>query len=288
MKKLFFVAMASFAMFFSSCSSDHADAIEQFGEKTVSVSLNGDFTFEPFTRSSSSAVNTAKDVWVLDYMDGKLVQTIHQKNGDVNFGNPKMPLKYGKHDMYFIVSSGENPNLMAGINIINWDTVGDTFWASSTAEINASSPSNLSVFMNRIVTMLKLKSADNIPENAKYIKIVPKVWQYGFDYLTGKPNSISTDREVVYEIDNNGSRAEISLYGFSSNDEESTEIKVYSLSESNGVIKYSNIPSVPFNSNRITTMTGWLFSSSSNGITGDYNYSLMLNSNWNSGYEMIW
>lgn len=288
MKKLLFVATALFAMVLSSCSNDESvDFTEQSGEKTVSVTLNGDFTFESFTRSSSSDVNTAQDIWIFDYMDGQLVQTVHQKNGDANFGNPQITLKYGKHNMYFVVSSGSEPNHMEYINIITWQSIGDTFWINATVEIDASSSSNLSVLMNRVVTMIKLKSVDIVPDNAKYIKIVPKIWHYGLNYLTGKPDTYSNNREVLYELDNNaaGSHAEVSLYGFSDNSEETTEITVYSLSGTKGVIKYNKIPSVPFKANRITSLTGWMFST---GSTGNYDYSFMLNSVWSNEYNMTW
>ena len=50
------------------------------------------------------------DVWVLDYMDGTLVQQLHQgDNTASDFGKPVLQLSYGSHHVYFIASRGVDP-----------------------------------------------------------------------------------------------------------------------------------------------------------------------------------
>jgi hypothetical protein len=286
MKKILFIAVALVAVLFTACSTDDYTevVVDQPGEKTFTVNFGGEFQFESFTRATVSEDN-AQDIWIFDYMDGHLVQTARQSNGYIGFGSPKITLKYGKHDLYFVVSAGYTPNLMAAMHVISWQQLGDTFWTHTAIEVNASTSPNLSVRLNRVVTMLKLKSTDVVPDNAKYVKVVPAKWYYGIDYLTGQPSTYSTNRANIYNMENTGSPTEIILYGISGYEETKVEIGVFAMSKSEGVIKYNKLESVPFRANRITTMSGSIFGNAG-GITGSY--TLITNSTWNSGYAATW
>jgi hypothetical protein len=40
------------------------------------------------------------DLWLFDYVDGTLVQTVHQVSTDADFGTPAPTLAYGEHRIY--------------------------------------------------------------------------------------------------------------------------------------------------------------------------------------------
>ena len=282
MKKVIFILITFVSLIFTSCSNDYNDLTNQYNysnEKQISIIFNGDFQYESFTRSSD--ISFAKDIWIFDYMNDELIQTVHQNYEDDNFGTPQIKLKYGTHKMYFLMSGGDTPNHMQYIHTITWQKMGDTFWGTATAEIKESSRSELRVMLDRVVSMIKINSIDNKPENAKYIKVIPEIWHYGINYLTGKPETYSENREILFELDdNNTSNLEICFYGTAA-EEESIQLQIFSLSQSKNVIKYIKFTSVPFMVNRITKITTKLFD---NTDSGDYNYNFITNSAWNTGY----
>ena len=87
-----------------------ADAVKT---KNFTFTLKGDFSDEwkPVTRGYLAADGKdMTDVWVLDYMDGQLVQQVHQSDHtDDDFGKPVVQLAYGEHHVYFVASRGAEP-----------------------------------------------------------------------------------------------------------------------------------------------------------------------------------
>ena len=279
MKKISFLILSILAVLFtSSCSSISEELGTENTEKVVTLDLQGDFTFEPFTRAAAGSDN-CEDIFIFDYFDGSLTQVIHQHIGDANFGKPDMSLKFGKHDMYFVVSGGSEPTVNG--NIITWKTIGDTFWCKATTEVDMSSSSRLSVVLNRVVTMFKIRSIDSVPNNSKYVKIAPTTWYCGIDYTTGKHASVTHDKEFTYYPNNVGGATEIELYGFLNGEDLTTRINVYAWSTDNVISKLNQFTSVPFKTNRVTSMSCVMFTGSNN-----YQYSLDMNTNWLTELKM--
>ncbi len=282
MKKLFIFVLAFIAVV--SCSNS-SDFIPESREKTVSIVLGGDYTFESFTRASVNNSN-ATDIWIFDYMNDNLIQTIHQKSDDIDFGNPQITLKNGIHDMYFVVSSGNGAIHTSAIHIIDWrNSIGDTFWTHMNININSNSETSITVPLKRVTTMLKLKSTDIVPENGKYIEVTPGEWYYGINYITGVPTCKMSKTPIICNLENTGDFVEISIYGISSDNETTTQIDVFAMSKTNNSIKYTKLNNVPFKANRITTMTGNMF-----GVANDNkcNYILNIDTQWTTGYNATW
>jgi hypothetical protein len=264
------------------CTNDSTDiTAEETGVKTVALNLGGDFTIEQLTRSTS--VETAQDIYIFDYMDGKSVQTIHQQKGDPIFGSPRISLKYGKHHLYFIVANGTEPSITA--NIIRWQKVGDTFWGAMDVDINAKTGNTLDVTLERVVAQLKISSSDIIPSDAQYLKITPSAWYYGLDYTTDTP-ALSTSTLTIDNLDK-GSYFSMTLYGFATKDEQKIDIVL------DANTKYSNVTSVPIRANTVTMLRGNIFTASS--TSGDsyttpetFGVNIKVNSSWNTGYNMTW
>lgn len=265
------------------CTNDSADiTAEETGVKTVALNLGGDFTIEQLTRSTS--VETAQDIYVFDYMDGNIVQTVHQQKGDPIFGSPRISLKYGKHHLYFIVANGTEPSITA--NIIRWQKVGDTFWGAMDVDINAKTGNTMDVTLERVVAQLKISSSDIIPGDAQYLRITPSAWYYGLDYTTGTPSALSTSTLTIDNLDK-GSYFSMTLYGLATKDEQKIDIVL------DANTKYSLVTSVPVRANTVTMLKGNIFTASS--TSGDsyttpetFGFNIKVNSSWNTGYNMTW
>ena len=256
----------------TSCSNEYE---EPQGEKVLSVTFGGDYSFEPFTRAGVTTAN-AQDVWIFDYMDGRLVQSMHQKAGDENFGKPEIALKYGTHDLYFLVANGQSP--ISNANAICWSVVGDTYWKHTIANITALTGDNLAVMLSRVATMLKLRPSDQAPDNVKSLKIVPSLWSYGINYLTGKPSGLWANRHVICQ-----GTGDIDLYGIGDYGETFVNFDIYALSEDGETVKFCEKKNIPFTHNRITTMTGSIYSEG-----GAHNCALQISASWEQEYCAEW
>lgn len=244
--------------------------------KTVVFNLGG---WDVSTRGDLTA--DGKDMtnlWVFDYVDDELVQTIHQTDEDDDFGSPEISLGYGQHDLYFVASRGEGA--VVDGEIITWAKVRDTFWNHATINVTAALGAQ-SVTLSRVVTKLKVTVTDAVPSGCASIEIAPSTWYKGFDYITGEAadevdDAVSTISVPSSYVGTSGMQA--SVYGFSDEAAWDTDVSVTAKNGSGISIGSVAISNAPFKRNRSTNFSGALFSQSSlldvsldDGWLSDYN-----------------
>ena len=255
--------------------------------KKFTFTLKGDFSEEwkPVTRGYlSSDGKDLTDVWVLDYMDGTLVQQVHQDdNTAADFGKPTITLSFGSHHLYFIVTRGVDAILNTTSHTMTFSSVRDTFWRNLEFNITASTNGSQVINLDRIVTKLKLTFTDVIPMSTSTINITPHTWNYGFDYLTGEPTAATTDQMVTLNVPASeiGKTTSASIYGFSGTTQWTTDIIVNSKKSDNTVLGQAVIVDAPFMRNRVTECSGPLFSGAE-GLT------ISLNTDWIDSYQGSW
>lgn len=295
MKKYLFMALAV-GLTLTACEApviEGEDTAVQDGSaviktKKFTFTLKGDFSDEwkSVTRGYLQADGKdLTDVWVLDYMDGNLVQQIHQSdNTDEDFGKPQMQLAYGSHHVYFVASRGVSPVLDTDAHTITFSNVRDTFWKRYDVSVVATSNGNRAVTIDRVVTKLRLTFTDEVPTAANSISIVPHTWYYGIDYLTGQPASVRTDAATVITIPDASkgqTGIQASLFGFSGADEWNTDVVISSRTSTDAVLGSATIASAPFKVNRVSDYSGPLFSAGGS-------MSLSLNGDWENSYTGTW
>lgn len=254
----------------------------------MTFSINGDFTLtsHDFTRSLTADGKDMTDVWVLDYVDGTLVQQLHQSdNTAADFGTPTLNLSIGTHHIYFIASRGDGAVLNTTTHALAFASVRDTFWKDYEITISGwTSSGNRSVTLDRIVTKLKLTFTDAIPEGAATFNITPSSWYYGVDYTTGEPFEATANGTITVNIPSSEIgvvNEAVSIFGFSSATEWTTNIAINCKSASNAVLGSATITSAPFVRNRVSEYTGQLF-----GDSGSM--TLSLNATWDDSYTGTW
>ncbi len=262
-----------------------ADAVKT---KKFTFTLKGDFSddWKSVTRGYLAADGKdLTDVWVLDYVDGSLVQQIHQvDNTAEDFGKPVMNLAYGVHQVYFIASRGVSPVLDTDTHTITFGNVRDTFWKRYDVSVVATSNGNRAVTLDRVVTKLRLTFTDEVPATANSISIVPHTWYYGIDYLTGQPASAQTDVATTITIPDTSkgqTGIQASLFGFSTAEEWNTDVVISSRTATDAVLGSATIASAPFKANRVSDYSGPLFSAGGSML-------LSLNGEWITPYEGTW
>ena len=274
------------ALAFAACSKN--DAVLDGSPVKMTFAISGDFTLtsHDFTRSLTADGKDMTDVWVLDYVDGTLVQQLHQSDNTADdFGTPTLNLSIGTHHIYFIASRGAGAVLNTMTHALTFTSVRDTFWKDYEITISGGTSSdNRSVTLDRIVTKLKLTFTDAIPEGAATFNVTPSSWYYGVDYTTGEPSEATANGTITVNIPSSEIgvvNEAVSIFGFSSATEWTTKIAINCKAASDAVLGSATITSAPFVRNRVSEYTGQLFGDNG-GMT------LSLNATWDDSYTGTW
>lgn len=279
------------SVMFTACSND-ADEVsnncQEQGSKTIKFSCYGDFTMTSESMTRSLLVADGKemtDLWILDYLDGTLVQQIHQEKTDELFGWPIMTLNYGTHHIYFVASRGEGAVISTTDHKITWTKPLDTFYKDFSITVDAGTSTSQALELDRCVTRLKISVNDEIPAGIATITVTPTTWYYGIDYLTGDPTEAKTSTARVFNIPSSyvGTTGEVNtnMYGFSGATEWTTDVTVVAKDNGGSTIGSVSINDAPLVANRVTNYAGNLFNSNSG-------FAVNLNVSWGNDYEGTW
>lgn len=277
MKKMLLMAVA--VAMLTSCSKDVTEEIA--GAKKVAFDVQGNWNSPVFTRGSLSADGKEMtDLWLFDYVDGVLVQTVHQVSTDADFGTPAPTLSYGEHRIYFVVSRGVSPVING--TVISWGSVRDTFWKSMAVSVGGASA--YSVALDRVVTKLKITATDAVPDGTATVVVMPGTWYAGIDYLTGQPADMRDNEEMSVAVPDSyvgTTGLAVSFFGFSSAAEWTTPLTVSARDADNDIIGMVNVAAAPFMANRATEFSGSLFSTSGA-------FTITLNDEWAEPWQGTW
>lgn len=256
--------------------------------KKFSFTLKGDFSNEwkPVTRGYLAADGKdMTDVWVLDYMDGKLVQQVHQADNTAeDFGKPVMQLAYGSHHVYFVASRGTGAAVDVDHGVITWERPADTFWKDYEVNVVSTSNGNRAVTLDRVATKLRLAVTDEVPATCVAMVVTPGAWFYGWDYVHGvATDSQQVERVVAVPESLHGTSGQMSvnIYGLSGREEWRTDIALVARDADGGVLGGANMVDVPFKGNRVTEYSGPLFGSAGDMV-------LALDGVWEDAVRGTW
>jgi hypothetical protein len=284
MKHLYIIILA---VLFVACNNENSSVLGGSPVK-MTFAISGDFTLtsHDFTRSLTADGKDMTDVWVLDYVDGTLVQQLHQSdNTAADFGTPTLNLSIGTHHLYFVASRGVGAVLNTTTHVLTFTSVRDTFWKDYEITISGGTSSgNRSVTLDRIVTKLKLTFTDAIPEGAATFNVTPSSWYYGVDYTMGEPSEATANGTIMVNIPSSEIgvvNEAVSIFGFSSATEWTTDIAINCKAANNDMLGSATITTAPFVRNRVSEYTGPLFTENG-GMT------LSLNTAWDDAYQGTW
>ena len=255
--------------------------------KKFTFTMKGDFSGEWKTTRGYLAADgrDMTDVWVLDYMNGQLVQQLHQSDNTAeDFGKPQMSLAYGSHHVYFVASRGTTPTLNVGAHSITWERPSDTFWKDYEVNVVSTSNGNRAVTLDRVATKLKLTVTDEVKAECAEVAVEPVVWYYGWDYVNGAPVAQQqTERLVAVPANLVGTSGQlaVTIFGMSGSTEWTTDVTVSARTAEHAVIGTATMADVPFKANRATEYSGPLF-----GTAGSM--TLTLGAEWDTSETGTW
>ena len=290
MKKLMMAMTA--ALMLSSCEyvqvDDLAELEENTSQKTVKFRLSTDGWNKndtPLTRGAMTADDTEMaDLWIFDYVDGEMVQSLKYSPEDYDWGEPSVTLKLGTHHIYFVASRGDQPTVDEDESTIVWGTPKDTFWASLTLNVTSGGATSQSVTLNRVATKMRLQVNDLVPDGIATLNITPDIWYFGLNYKTGAATASETrERSVTVPAAYVGTTGKLvaSFFGISDDAEWTTDIAVTAKDGNGQVIGSATITDAPFKRNRISVFSGNLFN-------GAGSIDVTLDGTWQTDYTTTW
>ena len=289
MKKVIYFAVLVVVLL-SACSSESNSRVEVpvTQQKTITFLCNGftqrteNMTEKVVTRAPETTSLTADgigmtDLWLFDYVEGKLKQTIHQGATDEDFGKPSVKLDYGQHVIRVVASRGTHPTLSS--DVITWEKASDTF----AKEVNVSVASGMEtvqrITLERVATRLNVKITDVVPLSAVTLDLELATWYKSLSVpLLFAVNDNATHYSINIKKFVGTKDASLAVYSLSPSAESwSTNVTLVAKDEDGKVLSQIVVPSVQMKMNRTTVLTGELFGKS-NQMT------FALNTQWNEDY----
>ena len=288
------ILLAGLFLMAASCSSDESvntvDGAESFAPVTVSVEgfsvEQGDI---PLTRATTALKDYefAKFVTLAFYRsDGSEAYKHTQVKNDTNtfttFGEFSCNLPLGSYTMVVLCNAGNNAITLSSPTSATYgeNKVMETFATTQTVNITSNNAVNLSATLNRIISVVAVRSTDNRPNDVTQIRITYSGGDKSFNPTTGLAANNDGFECVLGFSKPAGSQTNIGSYLFLATDEQNVDVLVEMLN-SNGDVLYSrSAQNVPLKRNRITTLTGTLFNNTS------VSSSFQVNEDWDTGYNM--
>ena len=267
MKKMTIALAVAVILPMMSCTKGNCEldvnvaAPDSMKKKTITFTFGGDgYEQHALTRASLPDANIT-DLWLFDYFGGEMQQTIHQQSTDATFGVVSLDVDYGEHTLYFVASRGETPTIDG--TVISWSKPSDTFWQSTTLNIQPSTSTAQSVSLGRVATRLRITVTDEIPSGLATLSVTPSHWYYGLNYITGEADDDrQTARVVNVPSSYVGTTGQLaaSFYCISPATDWHTDVTVAALTANDATIAAVTIPDVPLRRNSITEYSGTIFS----------------------------
>lgn len=256
--------IAAFAIIFASCEKlDFSNDEEKTEKRDVTFLLEGNFKTPTMTRAVLTTTDgtTMSDLWVMDYVDGALVQIVHQVAADEDFGTPTLSLSIGEHELYFVCTAGGEPTVAEAMHKITWAIPRDTFWKKLTKTISSNTAATQTVALERVTTRLTVKIEDAIPAGTTKIEIQPTTWYYGLDWLTGNGTDAKSQPFTINIPSNYAGRTntKLAVYGMAQATEFNTDVSITAKDGTDNILATETITDAPMKKNRSTDYSGTLF-----------------------------
>ena len=230
--------------------------------------------FEPTRAATTADDYTNINAIILAFYQGnteikRLSQLRDAMAEGENFGEFNLYLPIGKYTMLVVAySTNENsPFTLTSLTEAAFTglRVKDTFVATQTVNVTSGNPLALSATLNRIVSKLKIHSTDGCTENAVNVRTTLSAGGKAFSPSTGLATSNTGFINVLPIQSTVGNPTNSITYLFLATDEQTVNVTIDVLDAGGNSISHKVVSNVPFKRNRMTVLTGSVYSADASG-----------------------
>lgn len=279
-------AIVAICALYTGCSKEHVEAL---GYGSVKVHVSGFTVSQEEIPQAKSAQNVADytGVGVIDlaFYEGttevyKTSQLRSNASTYTTFGEFECNLPIGNYTMVVIArgySDGDVFVLSSPTSAAyTTERARETFCTTQSVSVTDTSSLDLSVTLSRVVAKLHIVSTDNRTASVTRIRTTYSAGGKSFNPTTG----LATVNDG-FAVTNTPSIAvqtlDVGNYTFLATDEQTMTITIEALDASENVLCTKIVPNVPLKRNRVTTLTGAMFSADTSSA------SIMVETDWLEG-----
>ena len=272
MKKNLLFLLATATLLFAACHKDT-------GTAKVHVSVS-DFAIsqEDMSKTSENVAdyNGVKAITLAFYKaDGAEQYKTTQMRADATtyttFGHFDLSLPMGSYTMVVLgygLNDGEPAITLTSPTSATFgnNPARETFVATQSVNItNANDEVDISATLNRIVSKLKIHSTDGCTENAVSVRTTLSAGGKAFSPSTGLATSNTGFINVLPIQSTVGNPTNSITYLFLATDEQTVNVTIDVLDAGGNSISHKVVSNVPFKRNRMTVLTGSVYSADASG-----------------------
>ena len=274
MKNLFFLVV--FCLLCAACSKE---SVEQSIEQTVApvtVSVNNfSITQEDFSGTRAPipvAESTNVQAVTLAFYSGntevyKVTQLKNDASTYTTFGVFSLSLPMGSYTMVVLaydLKDGDALTLTSPTQAaFTSGSVRDMFSATQSVTITNTSAVNLSATLSRVVSKLRVVSSENRPANVASVRLTLSAGGNAFSPTSGLA-TVNTGVVCTPGFNTEvGHASQSNAYVFLATDEQSMDVTIDVLDGEGTNLYHKVVNNVPFMRNRMTKLTGSMYSASS-------------------------
>lgn len=155
----------------------------------------------------------------------------------------------------------------------------ETFATTQAVNINSTNSVNLSAMLNRIIAKLQVVSTDGRAANATNVRMSFAAGGKSFNPTTGLATIDTGFVNTVGISASAGSTSSAISYLFLTSDEQDVNVTIETLDEDGAVLFSKTVENVPFKRNRVTKLTGAMYTNSS--VSGGF----QIETAWEEQYD---
>lgn len=236
----------------------------------------GEFENPALTRAAQDVADYegVKAITLAFYNGSTEVYKVTQLRGSLEegetFGEFQCALPMGSYTMVVVgqgLSEGETPLTLTSPTAATFgeNVVRETFTATQTVNITNTDAVDISTTLNRIVSKLQVVSSDNKVAVANKVRMTFAAGGKAFNPTTGLATANSGFSNTVTTSTAAGEISRSNSYLFLASDEQTMDVTIETLDDSDNVLFSKTVTDVPFKRNRVTVLTGVVYSNSSVG-----------------------
>ena len=278
-KKLTFFALV--AVLAASCSK--TETLVPVNVKVNDFHITID-TFSDTKATLPSAYDGITKLTLAFYSGGTEVYSATQSKNDDGYGTFSLALPMGSYTMVALgyYTSDSSPFTLSSPTEASFTGAHamETFAYTQAVNITNTSAVNLNATLDRICAQLQVVSTDGRTENANNIRMTFGAGSKSFNPTTGLALDDNGFSNTVSISAAAGATSTSKSFLFLSADEETMDVTIETLDAQGNVLYTNTVTNVPFKRNRMTKLTGAVYTNSSVGS------SFQLNTSWLTAEEV--